>query len=100
MQRIICLSAMLMAACLSALPVCALAENRALLIGINDYLANDAGAAQTAGQSWIPEDLNGAVNDVAYFHFSGHGSQFDDASGDEDESGDGAAATEIFVVED
>jgi hypothetical protein len=106
------------------------AENRALLIGINDYLANDLDAEETAGQSWIPEDLNGAVNDVAlmkqilqtrfgfsedniavvldadatrdnllkvmnefvdstrpgdvaYFHFSGHGSQVDDRSGDE-----------------
>jgi len=40
-------------------------EPRALLIGINDYLANDAPAAEVAGQPWIPEDLNGARNDIA-----------------------------------
>ncbi len=39
------------------------AKQRALLIGINDYLANDAG--QTATGGWVPQDLNGALNDVA-----------------------------------
>jgi hypothetical protein len=46
-------------------PAAAAGEKRALLIGINDYFANDAGPAATAGQSWIPADLNGAVNDIA-----------------------------------
>jgi hypothetical protein len=120
----------LLATLLIGVPFTAAAENRALLIGINDYLANDVDASQTAGQTWIPEDLNGAVNDVAimkqtlvtrfgfdeehivtlfdrdatrenmlkvmrefvastepgdvaYIHFSGHGSQVEDVSGDE-----------------
>ena len=109
------------------------ATERALLIGINDYLANDVDVEATKGQNWIPEDLNGAVNDVelmrhllvtrfgfdddniatlvdgdatrdnmlrvmrdfvasvkpgdiAYFHFSGHGSQVADANGDESDN--------------
>jgi hypothetical protein len=125
-QLIVLIVAMI--AMITTVPVAA--EERALLIGINDYLANDVDASQTKGQSWIPEDLNGALNDVAlmrhtlltrfgfdesnitslldedatrenmlkvmrefaastqpgdivYFHFSGHGSQVDDASGDE-----------------
>ena len=41
-------------------------EKRALLIGINDYFANDAGPAATAGQGWIPADLNGAVNEMSF----------------------------------
>lgn len=124
------LSARVLAVALFCAPFAVHAENRALLIGINDYLANDADASLTAGQNWIPEDLNGAANDVAlmkrilitrfgfaedniavvldkdatrenmlrvmrefvestrpgdvaYFHFSGHGSQVDDTSGDE-----------------
>ena len=41
------------------------AEKRALLIGINDYLANDPGAQPPVGDTWVPEDLNGALNDIA-----------------------------------
>lgn len=130
MQRVFHKAATLLAILLVGTPTVALAENRALLIGINDYLANDVDASQTEGQTWIPEDLNGAANDVAimrqilltrfgfaeqnittildqdatrenmlkamrefvastrpgdvaYIHFSGHGSQVDDVSGDE-----------------
>ena len=123
----------LIAAGLLSFSVAAAGESRALLIGINDYLANDAPPEQIAGQTWIPEDLNGARNDialmrqilvsrfgfpgenirmledsaatrdailealeelvaetaeddVAYIHFSGHGSQVRDQNGDEDDS--------------
>jgi hypothetical protein len=40
------------------------AQKRALLIGVNDYLANDSGAERAEG-SWVPEDLQGAVNDIS-----------------------------------
>ena len=40
-------------------------EQRALLIGINEYKANDPGQADKASGAWIPEDLKGAINDIA-----------------------------------
>lgn len=46
---------------LAGLPAAA-AERKALLIGINDYLANDPG--QEATGAWVPQDLNGALNDI------------------------------------
>jgi len=35
----------------------------AVLIGINDYLANDVAKPRVSG-NWVPQDLRGAVNDV------------------------------------
>lgn len=107
---------------------------RALLIGINDYLANDVRTQGATVVEWIPQDLRGArndvdmirtvlqsrfgfeaanvreltdrdatreailgamtelvesagPNDVVYLHFSGHGSQVKDVSGDETRDG-------------
>ena len=123
----------LIAAGLLSVSAAGAGESRALLIGINDYQANDAPPEQIAGQTWIPEDLNGARNDialmrqilisrfgfperniriledsaatraailealsaiveqtaeddVAYIHFSGHGSQVRDQNGDESDN--------------
>ncbi len=41
------------------------AAKRALLIGINEYKANDPDERPASGGNWIPEDLQGAVNDIS-----------------------------------
>jgi hypothetical protein len=40
-------------------------QQRALLIGINEYKANDPGQADHNNGAWIPEDLKGAINDIS-----------------------------------
>lgn len=39
-------------------------QQRALLIGINEYKANDPGQVGNNNGAWIPEDLKGAINDI------------------------------------
>jgi len=137
-------SVLILAAALSAIPPSSSAvpggsaetapARRALLIGINDYLANDLRSQGDDPTEWIPQDLRGARNDVdligavlrtkygfeaadvetlvdraatreailsalrrlveragpddvVYVHFSGHGSQVEDVSGDEARDG-------------
>ena len=41
------------------------ASKRALLIGINEYRANDPDQRPAAAGTWIPEDLQGAINDIS-----------------------------------
>jgi len=41
------------------------ASKRALLIGINEYRANDPDQRTAAAETWIPEDLKGAINDIS-----------------------------------
>jgi len=56
------LTAVLLSSCV---PPAMAGQKRALLIGINDYLANDPGMASAEQHTWIPEDLKGALNDIA-----------------------------------